>query len=121
MNIGVPREIKTREGRVALTPVGVKTLVQHGHKVSIEKSAGAGSGIQDATYEEAGACLVDSADKLWAAADIIVKVKEPIEEEIFYTLKEAKTLIEKWRMEYNTFRPHSSLNYRSPAPEAYLN
>ena len=41
--------------------------------------------------------------------------------EIFYTLKEAKTLIEKWRMEYNTFRPHSSLNYRSPAPEAYLN
>jgi alanine dehydrogenase len=49
--------------------------------VSIEKSAGAGSGIQDATYEEAGACLVDSADKLWAASDIIVKVKEPIEEE----------------------------------------
>jgi transposase InsO family protein len=42
-------------------------------------------------------------------------------DEIFYTLKEAKTLIEKWRMEYNTFRPHSSLNYRSPAPEAYLN
>ena len=41
--------------------------------------------------------------------------------EIFYTLKEAKTLIEKWRMEYNTFRPHSSLNYRPPAPEAYLN
>ena len=43
------------------------------------------------------------------------------ETEIFYTLKEAKTLIEKWRMEYNTFRPHSSLNYRPPAPEAYLN
>jgi transposase InsO family protein len=43
------------------------------------------------------------------------------EGEIFYTLKEAKTLIEKWRMEYNTFRPHSSLNYRPPAPEAYLN
>jgi transposase InsO family protein len=41
--------------------------------------------------------------------------------EIFYTLKEAKTLIEKWRMEYNTFRPHSSLNYRPPAPEAHLN
>jgi transposase InsO family protein len=41
--------------------------------------------------------------------------------EIFYTLKEAKILIEKWRMEYNTFRPHSSLNYRPPAPEAYLN
>ena len=50
---------------------------------------------------------------------MILKTKKMIE--IFYTLKEAKTLIEKWRMEYNTFRPHSSLNYRPPAPEAYLN
>jgi alanine dehydrogenase len=81
MNIGIPKEIKTREGRVALTPVGVKTLAHHGHKVSVEKSAGAGSGISDSAYEQAGACLVDSADKLWASSDMIVKVKEPIEEE----------------------------------------
>jgi alanine dehydrogenase len=50
MNIGIPREIKTREGRVALTPVGVKTLVTNGHKVSIEKSAGADSGIRMQPY-----------------------------------------------------------------------
>jgi hypothetical protein len=50
-----------------------------------------------------------------------VEPKVTLSIEIFYTLKEAKTLIEKWRMEYNTFRPHSSLNYRPPAPEAYLN
>ena len=49
------------------------------------------------------------------------EIQQVVIREIFYTLKEAKTLIEKWRMEYNTFRPHSSLNYRSPAPEAYLN
>ena len=81
MNIGIPKEIKTREGRVALTPVGVRTLVHHRHKVSVEKAAGAGSGIPDSAYEQAGACLVDSAEKLWTASDMIVKVKEPIEEE----------------------------------------
>jgi alanine dehydrogenase len=81
MNIGIPKEIKTREGRVALTPVGVRTLVHHGHKVSIEKSAGTGSGIPDTAYEQAGASMLDSAELLWAASDMIVKVKEPIVEE----------------------------------------
>lgn len=81
MNVGIPKEIKTREGRVALTPVGVRTLVHHGHRVSVEKSAGAGSGIPDASYAQAGANIIDSAEKLWAESDMIVKVKEPIEEE----------------------------------------
>jgi transposase InsO family protein len=58
-------------------------------------------------------------DKSSVASTISIEMGHPVE--IFYTLKEAKTLIEKWRMEYNTFRPHSSLNYRPPAPEAYLN
>jgi len=66
-------------------------------------------------------------EKAETAAKRVEEVLQESEEryrallEIFYTLKEAKTLIEKWRMEYNTFRPHSSLNYRPPAPEAYLN
>jgi alanine dehydrogenase len=81
MRIGIPKEIKTREGRVAVTPVGVRTLVHHGHKVFVEKGAGLGSGIPDAAYEQAGARTLDGAGEVWKSAEMIVKVKEPIEEE----------------------------------------
>jgi alanine dehydrogenase len=81
MNIGIPKEIKTREGRVAVTPVGVRTLVHHGHKVCVERGAGLGSGIQDASYEQAGASVVDRVSAVWSDSEMIVKVKEPIEEE----------------------------------------
>jgi len=83
MLIGIPKEIKTREGRVAITPVGVRTLVHHGHKVLIEKNAGAGSGITDAAFVQAGAQIID-AKNIWEDAEMIVKVKEPLEEEYGY-------------------------------------
>jgi len=81
MHIGIPKEIKAGEGRVALTPVGVRTLVHHGHQVCVEKSAGIGSGIPDSAYEQAGACMVESAREVWDVSDMIVKVKEPVEQE----------------------------------------
>jgi len=81
MNIGIPREIKTREGRVAMAHIGVRTLVHHGHRVIVEKGAGVGSGISDTAYKQAGAQMVDSPEALWADSEMIVKVKEPVEEE----------------------------------------
>ena len=78
MRIGVPKEIKVHEYRVALTPSGVHEFRQQGHEVFIEKSAGEGSAISDAEYEAAGATIVASADDVWAAGDLILKVKEPI-------------------------------------------
>lgn len=79
MRVGVPREVKTAEYRVALTPDGVNELVAHGHQVLIEAGAGDGSSIHDADYAGAGATLVDAAEA-WAA-DMVVKVKEPQESE----------------------------------------
>jgi alanine dehydrogenase len=76
--IGVPKEIKANENRVAVTPVGVETFVQHGHTVMVEKSAGMGSGFDDAHYEKNGAKLVAAAEEIYAKADMIVKVKEPL-------------------------------------------
>jgi len=84
MQVGVPKEIKTREGRVAMTPAGVRTLVQHGHTVSVEKGAGLGSGISDITFELSGARMQGRAEDVWASCDMIVKVKEPIEAEYRY-------------------------------------
>ncbi len=81
MLVGIPREIKTREGRVAMTHIGVRTLVHHGHRVFVEKGAGVGSGISDAAYEQAGASMVDGAEAVWDDSEMIVKVKEPVEEE----------------------------------------
>ncbi|HEY1954320.1 MAG TPA: alanine dehydrogenase [Polyangiaceae bacterium] len=77
MIIGVPKEIKTRENRVGMTPAGVKSLVTRGHKVLVEKSAGEGSGLSDAAYAAAGATLVPTAADAWAA-EMVVKVKEPL-------------------------------------------
>jgi alanine dehydrogenase len=75
--VGVPKEIKTEEYRVAMTPVGVHELVAHGHKVLVEKSAGEGSFIHDEDYVAVGAQIVPSAADVFDAADMIVKVKEP--------------------------------------------
>src|SRR5436190_5455411 len=76
--VGVPNEIKTHESRVALTPVGVEELTRTGHKVLIQAGAGQGSGISDDQYRQCGAETVDSAQEVWANADLIVKVKEPL-------------------------------------------
>ena len=78
MIVGLPKEIKDNEYRVGLTPAGVRALTDAGHEVIVEKSAGEGSGFEDALYEKAGAQIIDSADDVWARADMIVKVKEPI-------------------------------------------
>lgn len=78
MRIGVPREVKEQEFRVALTPAGAGELVRHGHEVLIEAGAGAGSGFGDQEYLAAGARPVGSADEVWAAAELVLKVKEPV-------------------------------------------
>jgi alanine dehydrogenase len=81
MIVGVPKEIKNNEYRVGMVPAGVRTLHKAGHTVLIEKSAGEGSGITDQEYVGAGAEIVDTADEVYARADMIVKVKEPLAEE----------------------------------------
>ncbi|WP_138429381.1 alanine dehydrogenase [Fodinibius saliphilus] len=81
MIIGVPKEIKTHENRVALLPGGVLKMKRNGHDVLIEKGAGIGSGFSDEKYTEAGATIVDDVDKLWEKSEMIMKVKEPIEVE----------------------------------------
>ncbi len=78
MLVGVPKEIKNHEYRVAITPAGVKEFVNHGHKVVIETNAGAGSAISDDAYRAAGAEIVATAAEVWSRAEMIMKVKEPI-------------------------------------------
>ena len=77
MLIGIPKEIKNNENRVALTPAGVQSLVAKGHEVLIETNAGLGSGFTDADYEKQGAKIVATAAEAWAA-ELVVKVKEPL-------------------------------------------
>jgi alanine dehydrogenase len=77
MKIGVPREVKNDEYRVAMLPVGVEELVNDGHSVLVESGAGVGSGLTDDQYLQSGATIVPNADAVWSAADLIVKVKEP--------------------------------------------
>jgi len=81
MIVGVPREIKTAEHRVALVPAGVESLVGDGHSVLVEEGAGIGSGFADEAYRVAGGTLVPRAADVWAKAEMVVKVKEPIEPE----------------------------------------
>ncbi len=81
MKIGVPKEIKTNENRVALVPAGAEALVAAGHSVMIEKGAGDGSGFPDAAYTGVGAKVGSDADAVWREADMIMKVKEPIKPE----------------------------------------
>jgi alanine dehydrogenase len=82
MLIGVPKEIKTHEYRVGMIPGSVRELVHHGHQVVVEKGAGAGIGFDDAAYEKAGARILAAAAEVFAAAEMIVKVKEPQPQEI---------------------------------------
>lgn len=88
MIIGVPKEIKNNENRVALTPAGTKELVKRGHTVLVEKLAGAGSGFTDEEYVQAGARIIDQAAEVYAQAEMIIKVKEPIEQEYKLIKKE---------------------------------
>jgi alanine dehydrogenase len=81
VKVGVPREVKNHEYRVAITPAGVHELVRNGHDVVVEKSAGVGSSIPDDDFVSAGAGVVGSADEVWAFADLVLKVKEPVAEE----------------------------------------
>jgi len=82
MRIGIPRESKAHEYRVAILPVGVEMLVQAGHEVLLQRSAGEGSGYPDAAYERAGAILTDDAEAIFERCELIVKVKEPAGEEL---------------------------------------
>ncbi len=91
MVIGLPKEIKADENRVALTPDGVKSLVASGHKVIVQQGAGEGSGFEDREYADAGAHLEESIASVYEAADLIVKVKEPIEAE-YDLLKKSQIL-----------------------------
>jgi alanine dehydrogenase len=79
--IGVPKEIKDMEGRVSMQPDGVAELVHHGNEVLVQSGAGDGAGFSDEEYDEAGARVVDGPDEVFEAADLIVKVKEPVPEE----------------------------------------
>jgi len=81
MIIGVPKEIKTNENRVALVPAGAELIAAKGHSVSVERGAGLGSGFTDDQYVAAGATILETADALWAEAEMIMKVKEPIASE----------------------------------------
>jgi len=81
MIIGVPKEIKNNENRVAVTPAGVAEFIKHGHTVYVQETAGAGSGFSDEEYTGAGAHLLPSIEEVYAIAEMIVKVKEPIEPE----------------------------------------
>ena len=78
MKIGLPKEIKDNEYRVGLTPAGVHALVNAGHELFVQKSAGEGSGFNDEQYAKAGGQLIDTADEVWETGDMIVKVKEPV-------------------------------------------
>ncbi|MDR7001741.1 alanine dehydrogenase [Neobacillus niacini] len=84
MFIGVPKEIKNNENRVALTPAGVVSFLNAGHTVFVEKDAGIGSGFSNEDYAKAGAQIIDSADQVWEKAEMIMKVKEPLSSEYKY-------------------------------------
>lgn len=81
MIIGVPKEIKNNENRVAVTPAGVKELVKHGHTVYVQHTAGEGSGFSDEDYVKAGATVLPTIEETYSIAEMIIKVKEPIEPE----------------------------------------
>ncbi len=91
MKIGVPKEVKNHEYRVALTPVGAHELTQHGHEVLVQRGAGVGSQIPDEEYVAAGAKLLDDPDDVWGEVEMVLKVKEPIAEE-YHRLREGLTL-----------------------------
>jgi alanine dehydrogenase len=91
MKVGIPREVKNHEYRVAITPSGVRELVSHGHEVYLEKDAGVGSQLTDDAYVAAGATIIPDADEVWGIADMVLKVKEPVAEE-YHRMRPGLTL-----------------------------
>lgn len=91
MRVGIPTEIKNNEFRVAITPAGVAELVHRGHEVLVQAGAGEGSAISDADFKRTGAQVINGADQVWAEADLLLKVKEPIEAE-YSRLRKGQTL-----------------------------
>ena len=91
MIVGVPKEIKVHESRVAVTPEGVSEFIHAGHTVIIEDGAGVGSAITNEDFVAAGATIVPSADDVWNKADLVLKVKEPIEPE-YSKMRKGQTL-----------------------------
>ncbi|HEX6921224.1 MAG TPA: alanine dehydrogenase [Actinomycetes bacterium] len=91
MKVGIPREVKNHEYRVAITPSGVHELVHNGHQVYVEHDAGVGSSIPNEDFEAAGATILPTPDAVWETGDLILKVKEPIEEE-YGRMREGQTL-----------------------------
>ncbi|GAA4891764.1 alanine dehydrogenase [Stackebrandtia albiflava] len=91
MKVGIPREVKNHEYRVAITPAGVHEFVRHGHEVVIESGAGEGSSIPDADYIAAGAHMLATADDVWEQAELVLKVKEPIASE-YHRMRPGQTL-----------------------------
>lgn len=91
MRVGIPTEIKNNEFRVAITPAGVAELVHRGHEVIIQAGAGEGSAISDSDFKRAGAQLINGADQVWADAELLLKVKEPIEAE-YARMRKGQTL-----------------------------
>jgi alanine dehydrogenase len=91
MKVGVPKEVKVHEYRVAITPAGVHELARHGHQVYVEDQAGVGSGITNDAFVAAGATMVPTADDAWAEGDLVLKVKEPIAEE-YHRMRDGQSL-----------------------------
>jgi alanine dehydrogenase len=91
VKVGIPREVKNHEYRVAITPAGVNELVRNGHDVVIEHDAGVGSSISDDEYVSAGATILATADEVWAAGEMILKVKEPVAQE-YHRMRKGQTL-----------------------------
>jgi alanine dehydrogenase len=91
MKVGVPREVKNHEYRVAITPAGVHELVRGGHEVVVQQGAGAGSLIPDADFAAAGAAILPTADDVWQTGDLILKVKEPVAEE-YHRMRKGQVL-----------------------------
>jgi len=91
MRVGVPKEVKNHEYRVAITPAGVHELVRDGHEVFIQQDAGTGSSIPDADFVAAGATILPGADEVWQVGDLILKVKEPVAEE-FHRMRKDQVL-----------------------------
>ena len=88
MLVGVVKEIKADENRVALTPAGVEAFCDRGHSVLVETGAGTGSGFQDAEYTESGGQIVATAEEVWAGAEMVMKVKEPQQSEVPFIREE---------------------------------
>src|SRR5215470_242523 len=91
MKVGVPREVKNHEYRVAITPAGVRELASHGHEVFVEKGAGDGSSLSDDVFAAAGATIIPDADEVWGISEMVLKVKEPIAEE-YHRMRPGLTL-----------------------------